>query len=195
MPIYFIVFLATLAASLLLYVGAVATVAITRRPPPSVIRGTATSPLLATGVALLWFSVGVGWLLFFNVYRIHVDMSALGDAAYRRAALWRDLLGLDARAVEHAGPDFSPYGVVDRDIADRFDSEHAVGRRSARRHARPWVQRGRIPSTSDRPSGAHAGHHDLGRVGARGSVAGSEAGRTGAHGPGAADDLARATHH
>jgi len=83
MPIYFIVFLATLAASLLLYVGAVATVAITRRPPPSVIRGTATSPLLATGVALLWFSVGVGWLLFFNVYRIHVDMSALGDAAFQ----------------------------------------------------------------------------------------------------------------
>jgi hypothetical protein len=34
MPLYFIIFLATLAASLLLYLGAIATVAITRRPLP-----------------------------------------------------------------------------------------------------------------------------------------------------------------
>jgi hypothetical protein len=83
MPLYFMIFLATLAASLLLYLGAIATVAITRRPPPVFIRGMAASRLQAAGVALLWSSVGVCWLLFFNVYRIHVDMSAIGDAAFQ----------------------------------------------------------------------------------------------------------------
>jgi hypothetical protein len=82
MPLYFMIFLATLAASLLLYVGAIASVAITRRPP-LFIRGVAASRLQATGVALLWIGVGVGWLLFFNVYRIHVDLSAFGDAAFQ----------------------------------------------------------------------------------------------------------------
>jgi hypothetical protein len=83
MPLYFMIFLATLAASLLLYLGAIASVAITRRPPPLFIRGVAASRLQATGVALLWFGVGVGWLLFFNVYRIHVDLGAFGDAAFQ----------------------------------------------------------------------------------------------------------------
>jgi hypothetical protein len=83
MPLYFMIFLATLAASLLLYLGAIATVAIMRRPPPLFIRGVAASRLQATGVALLWSGVGVGWLLFFNVYRIHVDLSAFGDAAFQ----------------------------------------------------------------------------------------------------------------
>jgi hypothetical protein len=58
-------------------------VAITLRPPPLFIRGVAASRLQAAGVALLWSSVGVAWLLFFNVYRIHVDMSAFGDAAFQ----------------------------------------------------------------------------------------------------------------
>ena len=83
MPLYFVVFLAMLAVSLLLYFGAVASVAITRRPLRSLVRGVAASPLQAIGLALLWPSVGVGWVLYFNVYRIHVDMSALGDAAFQ----------------------------------------------------------------------------------------------------------------
>jgi hypothetical protein len=83
MPLYFMIFLAMLAAALLLYLGAVATVAITRRPPPALIRGVAAGRLQAVGVALLWWGVGVGWLLFFNVYPIHVDMSAFGDAAFQ----------------------------------------------------------------------------------------------------------------
>jgi hypothetical protein len=83
MPVYFLIFLATLAASLLLYLGALASVAITRGQPPFFIRGVAASQLQAAGVALLWFGVGVSWLLFFNVYRIHVDLSAFGDAAFQ----------------------------------------------------------------------------------------------------------------
>jgi hypothetical protein len=83
MPIYFICFLAMLAASLLLYVGAVATLAITRRQPPALIRENAASVLQGVGLALLWWNVGVSWLLFFNVYRLHVDMSAFGDAAFQ----------------------------------------------------------------------------------------------------------------
>ena len=42
----------------------------------------AASRLQATGVALLWFGAGVSWLLFFNVYRIHVDLSAFGDGVF-----------------------------------------------------------------------------------------------------------------
>ena len=83
MPLYFLIFLAMLAASLLLYLGAVATVAITRRSPPGWMPPAAASPLQAAGVASLWFATGVCWLLFFNVYRIHVDMSVLGDAAFQ----------------------------------------------------------------------------------------------------------------
>ncbi len=83
MPLYFLIFLATLAASLLLYLGAIASVAITRRPPPLFIQRVGASRLQATGVALLWLNVGVAWLLYFNVYRIHVDLSAFGDAAFQ----------------------------------------------------------------------------------------------------------------
>lgn len=83
MPIYFICFLAMLAASVLLFVGALLTTVITRRPLPSLVRPGATSALQATGVALLWSAVGVGWLLYFNVYRLHVDMGAVGDAAFQ----------------------------------------------------------------------------------------------------------------
>ena len=87
MPLYFMIFLATLAAALLLYLGAVASLAITRRPPPAFIRGMVASRLQAAGLALLWFEVGVGWLLFFNVYRIYVDMGAVGDAAFHAFSL------------------------------------------------------------------------------------------------------------
>ena len=83
MPLYFLIFLAMLAASLLLYLGAVATVAVTRRSPPGWIPEAAASPLQAAGLASLWFAVGVSWLLLFNVYRIHVDMSGFGDAAFQ----------------------------------------------------------------------------------------------------------------
>ena len=81
MPLYFLGFLAILAASLLLYLAAVATLATRRRPLPIMMSGDAANRLQAAGVALLWFAVGVCWLLFFNVYRIHVDMSALGNEA------------------------------------------------------------------------------------------------------------------
>src|SRR4051812_11432162 len=83
MPIYFIVFLAMLAAAVLLYVGGLGTAAITRRPLPALIGVTGASRLQVAGVALLWSNVGVCWLLFFNVYRIHVDISAFGDAAFQ----------------------------------------------------------------------------------------------------------------
>jgi hypothetical protein len=83
MPLYFLTFLAMLAASLLFYVGAVAVVAFTRRPPPVWIPAPAAGPLQAAGLASLWISAGICWLLYFNVYRIHVDMSALGDAAFQ----------------------------------------------------------------------------------------------------------------
>jgi hypothetical protein len=58
MPLYFMIFLAMLAASLLLYLGAIASVAITRRPPPLFIRGVAASRLQGAVVALLWWGVG-----------------------------------------------------------------------------------------------------------------------------------------
>lgn len=86
MPLYFIIFLAILASTLLLYASAVAYVAILRRPPKAIITGFSAEALQAVGVALLWFSVGVCWLVFFNVYCIYVDMSALGDAAFQAFA-------------------------------------------------------------------------------------------------------------
>jgi hypothetical protein len=45
MPLYYMIFLATLAASLLLYLGAIASVAITGRPPPLFTRGVAAPAL------------------------------------------------------------------------------------------------------------------------------------------------------
>jgi hypothetical protein len=83
MPSYFMIFLATLAAAVLLYLGGIAYMLIARRKPPVFIHGMGASRLQAAGLALLWFGVGVCWLLFFNVYRIHVDMSAVGDAAFQ----------------------------------------------------------------------------------------------------------------
>ena len=83
MPLYFMTFLATLATSLLLYLGAVAIVAVKRHGPPNWVSGVAASSLQAAGIALLWSVAGVCWVLFFNVYRIHVDMSAFGDAAFQ----------------------------------------------------------------------------------------------------------------
>lgn len=81
MPLYFLTFLGMLAASILLYIAAVGFVAARRRPMPIWISGPAAGRLQSANVALMWWNVGVGWLLYFNVYRIHVDMSALGDAA------------------------------------------------------------------------------------------------------------------
>jgi hypothetical protein len=81
MPLYFLTFLAMLAASILLYVVALGFLAAKRRPLSTWIGGPAASRLQGTTVVLIWWNVGVGWLLYFNVYRIHVDMSALGDAA------------------------------------------------------------------------------------------------------------------
>lgn len=83
MPLYFLGFLATLALSLLLYVAAAGYVAFTRKSVPSLIGGGKAELLQASGVALLWFGVGMCWLLFFNVYRLHVDMGALGNEALR----------------------------------------------------------------------------------------------------------------
>ena len=85
MPLYFVIFLGMLVASMLLYIVAFGFMAATRRPTPILIRGAASTRLQGANVALMWWSVGVGWLLYFNVYRIHVDMSALGDAALRPA--------------------------------------------------------------------------------------------------------------
>jgi hypothetical protein len=53
MPLYFLIFLAMLAASLLLYLGAAATLAITRRSPPGWIPKAAANPLQAASVASL----------------------------------------------------------------------------------------------------------------------------------------------
>lgn len=86
MPVYFIVFLSMLGASALLYVGAVATAAVRRGPPPALLPGRAADALQFAHLALVWSSVGVGWLLYFNVYRIHVDMAALGDVPFKAFA-------------------------------------------------------------------------------------------------------------
>lgn len=81
MPLYFVAFLGMLAASMLLYIAAVGFVGARRSPMPIWIGGPAANRLQSASAALLWWNVGVGWLLYFNVYRIHVDMSALGNAA------------------------------------------------------------------------------------------------------------------
>ena len=83
MPVYFLFFLATLGASVLLYVGAFVTAGITRRPLPSPVTGRAAQAVQLVQLALVWSSVGVCWLLYFNVYRIHVDMAAVGNTAFQ----------------------------------------------------------------------------------------------------------------
>lgn len=86
MPAYFIVFLAMLAASVLLFLGGLLTTALTRRPLPALVKPAAANALQAAGLALLWINFGVGWVLYFNVYVIHVDMAAVGDAAFHAFA-------------------------------------------------------------------------------------------------------------
>ncbi len=83
MPLYFLFFLATLGASAFLYVGALVTAGITRRPPPILVTGWAAQAIQVLQLALVWSCVGVGWLLYFNVYRIHVDMAAVGNTAFQ----------------------------------------------------------------------------------------------------------------
>ena len=83
MPLYFVTFLGMLAASLLLFMVSVGYAALARRLPPALLPETVSSWLQAAGLALLWFGVGVCWLLFFNVYRMYFDMSAVGDAAFQ----------------------------------------------------------------------------------------------------------------
>jgi len=86
MPIYFITFLAMLGIAVLLYVGALLTSGVMRKPPPLLVKGHTAHALQALHLALVWANVGVGWLLYFNVYRIHADMAALGDAAFQAFA-------------------------------------------------------------------------------------------------------------
>ena len=88
MPTYFSLFLLTLGVSALLFVAALIAAGITRRPPPALVPGRAADGLRLLQLALVWSNVGVAWLLFFNVYPMHVDMARLGDAAlqaYTRA--------------------------------------------------------------------------------------------------------------
>lgn len=81
MPLYFITFLAMLGVGVLLYLAALIVTGITRRPLPKIGNERSGEAIQALQLALSWFSVGVGWLLYFNVYRIHTDMAALGNDA------------------------------------------------------------------------------------------------------------------
>ncbi len=81
MPLYFIGFLTILGASALLYLGAVIAAGVMRKPPRVLIGGPAAETLRLVHLALVWSNFGVAWLLYFNVYRIHVDMAALSNAA------------------------------------------------------------------------------------------------------------------
>lgn len=81
MPLYFIGFLMMLGAAALLYLGAVVKTGVTRKPPPALVSGRAADTLHRVHLALVWSTVGVSWVLYFNVYRIHVDMATLSDAA------------------------------------------------------------------------------------------------------------------
>lgn len=83
MPLYFMTFLAMLGAGVLLYAIGLIMSAITRKPLPRIVRGHSADALQALHLALVWSSVGVGWLLYFNVYRIHTDMAAVGNAAFQ----------------------------------------------------------------------------------------------------------------
>jgi len=86
MPPYFIGFLFTLGMSALLFVGALITAGVMRRPPPALLKGRVADGVQLLQLALLWWNVGVTWLLYFNVYPIHADMAALGDAAFKAFA-------------------------------------------------------------------------------------------------------------
>ncbi|MDY0747689.1 hypothetical protein SNE35_24515 [Paucibacter sp. R3-3] len=86
MPIYFITFLALLGMAALLYVGALFIATFMRQPPPLLINGNTVHALKALHLAIAWANVGVGWLLYFNVYPIHADMAALGNTAFQAFA-------------------------------------------------------------------------------------------------------------
>ena len=81
MPIYFLFFLALLAATLLLYVTAAVVAGVRRGAFPAVLQGSAASWLQAIGLALLWWNAGICWFAFFNVYPIHVDMRLVGQSS------------------------------------------------------------------------------------------------------------------
>jgi hypothetical protein len=83
MPVYFLFFLAMLGASALLYVGALVTAGLARRPIPVLVPGRGARAIQGLQLALVWSCVGVCWLLYFNVYRIHVDMAAVGNTAFQ----------------------------------------------------------------------------------------------------------------
>jgi hypothetical protein len=83
MPVYFLFFLAMLGASALFYVGALVTAGLTRRPLPVLVTGRVAEAIQVLQLALVWSCVGVCWLLYFNVYRIHVDMAAVGNTAFQ----------------------------------------------------------------------------------------------------------------
>lgn len=82
MPVYFIFFLAMLGAAVLVYASALGVAAVTRRALPTPVKGGAADGLQTLHLALAWINFGVCWLLYFNVYRIHVDMAAVSDAAF-----------------------------------------------------------------------------------------------------------------
>jgi len=82
MPAYFIFFLAMLGAAVVLYATALGTAAVTRRPLPTPVKGGAADGLQTLHLALAWANFGMCWLLYFNVYRIHVDMAAVSDVAF-----------------------------------------------------------------------------------------------------------------
>jgi len=81
MPVYFLCFLASLAATVLLYLAAAVVAGVKRGAFPVFIQGAAANGLQAVGLALLWWNVGVCWLLALNVYPIHVDMHLLSESA------------------------------------------------------------------------------------------------------------------
>jgi hypothetical protein len=80
-PFYFLLFLASLALTLLLYVSAIVVAGVKRGQLPMLFRESSASGLQAAGLALLWWNVGAGWLLYLAVYPIHVDMHVLSESA------------------------------------------------------------------------------------------------------------------
>ncbi|WP_431101249.1 hypothetical protein [Roseateles noduli] len=82
MPVYFVLFLAMLGAAVVFYASALGASTLSRRPLPTLIGGRAADGLQTLHLGLAWINFGVSWLLYFNVYRIHVDMAALSDIAF-----------------------------------------------------------------------------------------------------------------
>jgi hypothetical protein len=90
MSLFFIIFLAILAAFLLLTLSA-ALKAIWQRPGRSrsvpkndLASGShwVSEALLTVGIALAWWNVSTGWVLYRAVYPIYVDMSAVSPEAF-----------------------------------------------------------------------------------------------------------------